>query len=148
MVVPDAAVMPIVRCKSLMNRCTSPILQWLAVSLFDTGYFEQRIRFLQRLLSSRRGTMLRAIAAWRFSGLMFTAVKAGLFQTIWLPPAVDDLEVTKLCKELNVDVTPISPFFLRPPARAGLLLNFGSLEEEMIERGLKCVELALSEMMR
>ena len=148
MVVPDAAVMPIVRCKSLMNRCTSPILQWLAVSLFDTGYFEQRIRFLQRLLSSRRETMLRTIGAWRFSGLIFSAVKAGLFQTIWLPPGVDDLEVAQLCKELNVDVTAISPFFLRPPARAGLLLNFGSLEEELIEKGLKCVELALSEIMQ
>jgi GntR family transcriptional regulator/MocR family aminotransferase len=148
MIVPDAAVMPIVRCKSLMNRCTSPILQWLAVSLFDTGFFEQRIRFLQRLLCSRRETMLRTIGAWRFSGLIFSAVKAGLFQTIWLPPGVDDLEVAQLCKELNVQVTPISPFFLRPPARAGLLLNFGSLEEELIEKGLQCVELALSEIMK
>jgi GntR family transcriptional regulator/MocR family aminotransferase len=138
-VAPPSMQAPLLRLKALTSRCTSPTLQWLLVKLFENSVPQQRARQLQRICESRRLAMLRALQEWNLPEVMFSPVKAGLFQTVWLPSRVDDTEIRSRCRMAGVEVTPVSPCHLTRPARSGLVLNFGALEETQIEEGIKLV---------
>jgi GntR family transcriptional regulator / MocR family aminotransferase len=138
-VAPPTMQAPLLRLKALASRCTSPTLQWLLVKLFENSVPQQRARQLQRICESRRLAMLRALQEWDLPEVVFSPVKAGLFQTVWLPSRVDDTEIRLRCRLAGVEVTPVSPCHLTRPARSGLVLNFGALEETQIEEGIRLV---------
>jgi len=138
-VAPPSMQAPLLRLKALASRCTSPTLQWLLVKLFENAVPQQRARQLQRICESRRLAMLRALQEWGLPDVLFSPVKAGLFQTVWLPSRVDDTEIRSRCRLAGVEVTPVSPCHLTRPARSGLVLNFGALEETQIEEGIRLV---------
>jgi GntR family transcriptional regulator/MocR family aminotransferase len=138
-VAPPSMQAPLLRLKALTSRCTSPTLQWLLVKLFENAVPQQRARQLQRMCESRRLAMLRSLQEWNLPEVVFSPVKAGLFQTVWLPGRVDDTEIRSRCRMAGVEVTPVSPCHLTRPARSGLVLNFGALEESQIEEGIKVV---------
>jgi len=143
-VVPPALRIPLVRLKSISNRCTPSTLQWLVMRLFENGFLQQRVRTMQRICENRRQATLNGIAKWEAQNIMYTPVKAGLFQTVWLPSGVDDLQFKARCQEHGVEVAAVSPCYLRGPARSGFVLNFGSLDESAISLGLERIGAVLA----
>jgi GntR family transcriptional regulator / MocR family aminotransferase len=143
-VAPPALRIPLVRLKSISNRCTPSTLQWLVMRLFENGFLQQRVRTMQRVCETRRQATLNGIGQWEATNITYSPVKAGLFQTIWLPSGVDDLDFKMRCQENGVEVTAVSPCYLRGPARSGFVLNFGSLDEPAISLGLQRVGAVLA----
>jgi GntR family transcriptional regulator/MocR family aminotransferase len=143
-VVPPAMRVPLIRLKSISNRCTPSTLQWLVMRLFENGFLQQRVRTMQRTCETRRQATLNGIGEWEAQNIMYTPVKAGLFQTIWLPSGIDDLDFKARCQERGVEVAAVSPSYLRGPARSGFVLNFGSLNESAISLGLQRVGAVLA----
>jgi GntR family transcriptional regulator/MocR family aminotransferase len=52
-------------------------------------------------------------------------------------PARDVRRLREACRERGVGVYPATPFYARPPARAELLLGYGSLRESAIREGVR-----------
>jgi GntR family transcriptional regulator/MocR family aminotransferase len=143
-VVPPSVRVPLVRLKSISNRCTPSALQYLVMRLFENGFLQQRVRTMQRVCEVRRQAILNGIAQWENPNISYSPVKAGFFQTVWLPAGIDDLEFKKRCQEQGAEVTAVSPSYLRGPARSGFILNFGSLDESAISIGLQRVGAVLA----
>jgi len=137
MVVPKRIRPTLVRLKSLTSRCTSPVVQRLVLKLFESGFMEEQVRKLQRICEQRRQAMLDELKTWPPELATYSPVKSGFLQTIWLPSAVGDVEIYRQCLDKGIAVVPVSPCFLKPPARPGLIINFAATPAEKMAEGLK-----------
>ena len=52
-------------------------------------------------------------------------------------PAADVPRMVEQAAEVGIGIYPIAPYFMHPPRRAGFLLGFASMEEDMIHEGIK-----------
>jgi GntR family transcriptional regulator / MocR family aminotransferase len=124
------------RVKWLIDRCSNPLAQLLLINLFQSGFMEQMIKRSHQSATAKRDELIAAI-----SGLpvRFTPVKGGLHQTIWLSVAVDDRKVFEECFNRGVGLLPVSPCYLRQPARSGLILNFSNVTAEKLAAGIPII---------
>lgn len=136
LVVPAQLRQPVLRLKWLSDRGTAPIVQQIALELFETGYFQRHLKKVQRMCSERRKILLAQLESLSPSGCRYTPVKGGLHQTLWLPPTMDDIDIFTRCFAAGVGLLPVSPHFLAAPKSPGLLLNFSALTAEQIEQGI------------
>jgi GntR family transcriptional regulator/MocR family aminotransferase len=136
MVVPKRIRPTLLRLKSLTSRCTSPVVQRLVLKLFESGFMQEQVRKLQRICEQRRQAMLDELSKWPPEIATFSPVKSGFLQTIWLPSSMADIDIYRQCLEKGVAVVPVSPCFLNPPARPGLIINFAAVPSEKMADGL------------
>lgn len=122
-VVPSAVRGSFSRLKSISDRCTSPLVQKLVLRLFETEFIHERVKRLQRTLEERRSVLLHEIEKMNEQNVFtYSAAKSGIYQTVWLPVEIDDLELARNCAPENV--LAISPAYLSAGGRPGLMLNF------------------------
>lgn len=145
MVVPEDLREPLSRLKWLADRCTSPIVQQLTLQLLKSGFLEKHIRKSQQAYEQKRGVVLNELERWPKKLATFTPVKGGLYQTIWLPPATDDVRIAELCADKDVQVLPLSSFYLQLQAKPGLLISFANMTEAQIVDGLKRIKSVLED---
>jgi GntR family transcriptional regulator/MocR family aminotransferase len=136
MVVPKRIRPTLLRLKSLTSRCTSPVVQRLVLKLFESGFMQEQVRKLQRICEQRRQAMLDQLVKWPPEIASYSPVKSGFLQTIWLPGSMADIDIYRQCLEKGVAVVPVSPCFLNPPARPGLIINFAAVPSERMADGL------------
>ena len=129
-VAPSAFRVPLLRAKSLTNRCTSLLVQSLTRRLLESGFVQEHIRRVQRQNDERRHCMLLNLQQWTNENISFSPVKGGISQTIWLKPGIDDLKIVQACAARGIAVTPVSPCFMRQPAQSGLVLNFSAIDAD------------------
>ncbi len=121
----------------------SALVQHLALSLFETGYFYRQLKKVMRSCMQKRDMLVRQLRAASLSDCRITPVKGGIHQTIWLPPAVDDVELVAACYAAGVELLPLSPHCLVAPRSSGLIFNFSAATLNQIEQGVGHVRRAL-----
>jgi GntR family transcriptional regulator / MocR family aminotransferase len=136
LVVPPEMRQIVYRMKWLIDRCSNPLAQLLLINLFQSGFMEQMIKRSHQSAIAKRNELLAAISELP---ARFTPVKGGLHQTLWLSADVDDCKVFDECFTRGVGLLPVSPCFLRQPARSGLILNFSNLTGEKVAAGIPII---------
>ena len=129
-VAPPSFRAPLLRMKSLTNRCTSFVVQALMTRLLQSGFVQDFTRRLQRQNDERRQAMIGNLRDWKNDDVAFSPVKGGTNQTIWFKSGIDDIRIVKACAANGIAVTPVSPCFMRQPARSGLILNFSAINAD------------------
>lgn len=147
LVAPASLRKALIRVKSLTNRCTSLLVQSLARRLLESGFVQEYTRRLQRQNDERRQCLLEILRTWHLENAMFSPVKGGSWQTLWLQPGVDDLAVARACAESGIAIAPVSPCFVRQPARSGLILNFSAMKVDSLISALSRLRGVLKEVL-
>jgi GntR family transcriptional regulator/MocR family aminotransferase len=138
LVLPPALVEPFVRAKALVDG-GSPVLEQDALADFiASGEFERHVRRSRARSGARRATLLAALEKELGDAVEIAGANAGLHVVAWLRDvAPGDLRnVVRRAAAAGVGVYPVTPHYVSPPARAGLLLGYASLPERDIRAGV------------
>lgn len=137
-VLPESLLGPFASAKWLADRHTPTIEQETLAAFISEGHFERHLRRSRAANSSRRAALLAALDAAFGDAIEITGSNAGIHVVVWFRdvPAGKTDRIVSGAKVVGVGVYPVAPYYLTPPARAGLLLGYASLDEQQIHEGI------------
>jgi GntR family transcriptional regulator / MocR family aminotransferase len=147
LILPPALIATFRAAKWLADRHTPTLEQSVLAEFIRHGDFERHLRRARTRNAARRAALLDAVATSLAGRTEIAGANAGVHLVLWLiglsSGALPRL-VARAAAE-GVGVYPIAPYYLRPPTRQGLILGYGSLDEEKIREGIRRLRLALDD---
>jgi GntR family transcriptional regulator/MocR family aminotransferase len=148
LVVPPDLVDRIAAAKSVTSRHPPLLDQAILTDFIVDGHFGRHIRRMRQLYAERREVLLHC-ARERLAGLVdIVGVEAGLQTAGWLAPGIDAEAATRAAATLDVEVTPLTPYYRGRPSRQGLQLGFAAVDPPEIRRGVNDLATALERLDR
>ena len=139
LVLPHALVKSFVAAKWMADRYTAMLGQEALTDFITSGHFERTLRRSSARNAVRRRVLIEALDRHFGGRVEIAGENAGVHLLVWLnrvaPREVDSL-IARAARA-GVGVYPISPYYLRPPRRAGLLFGYASLTEADIRAGIR-----------
>lgn len=138
MVSPQALVDTLVAAKHVTDRQTPVLLQMSLADFMTQGLFSRHLLKAKRLCAHRRGALLSAVETHLGDCVTIEGANAGIHVMMWVNDRMAHEVPTLISKaaSVGVGIYPISPYFMHPPKRAGFLLGYASMDEDMITRGI------------
>ena len=135
---PYTLVRPIVECKWLADRGSSRLVEGAIGELLATGHYDRHIRRMQRRYRARCAALERSLQKHLGSAVEVQGSSAGLHLVAWLPalPRRRVKDLIEACVARSIGVYPVDRYSTRP-MRAGLLLGYGLVEIDDIDRGVR-----------
>jgi GntR family transcriptional regulator/MocR family aminotransferase len=122
----------------------SPVLDQLALPhLIGSGDYERHVLQARRAYRRRRDRLVHAIQR-RLPRLELSGAAAGMQLLLELPDEVDDLELVKTASARGINVSALSPLYLTPPRKPGLLVGYGRLPEPSIDQAVEQLAIAIA----
>jgi GntR family transcriptional regulator / MocR family aminotransferase len=135
-VCPGALLESLIEEKRLSDR-GSPTLEQLALAaLIESGRFDRHLRQMRGVYAGRRDTLVGVLAK-RAPHIMLDGLAAGFHVVARLPTETDEQAVVSEARARSIGLHGMSSY--RTSGDSGLpqlVLGFGNLSEQMIERGI------------
>jgi GntR family transcriptional regulator/MocR family aminotransferase len=146
MVLPEQMIEPFRSAKALIDTGSPTLPQLALVDFIREGHFERHLHRLRARNASRRAAMLSAIGRCFGDRARVSGINAGIHLLMWLPEFSfrETREILLKAERAGVGVYSVGPFYLTPPAHAGLLLGYSSLPEKQITEGIRRLAAALT----
>jgi GntR family transcriptional regulator / MocR family aminotransferase len=142
-VVPPDLVDAFCAARALADRHSPTVEQAVLADFLNEGHFARHIRRMRALYAERQAALVAA-GREELGGLLeLKPADAGLHLTGLLPAGRSDLEASRAAESLGVDAQPLSAFYLRRPARGGLVLGYAAYDEREIREGVRRLARAL-----
>jgi GntR family transcriptional regulator / MocR family aminotransferase len=130
--------------KALMDR-GSPALEHLALAaLIESGRFDRHLRRMRAVYGGRRETLVRTLATLA-PDVSLHGLVAGFHAVARLPAACDERSIVEQARERAIELHGMSRYrasgATEPPE---LVLGFGNLSDDAIERGIAGISDLLS----
>jgi GntR family transcriptional regulator/MocR family aminotransferase len=138
LVVPHDLAAPIGALKFLVDYHTPTFEQEVLADFLAEGHFERHLRRCRRRNAARRDALLDAAARELGDRVEIVGTGGGVHAVMWLR-GYHHSQIAAVAAEAErhgVGLYPVTPYYLKPPARAGLLLGYACLDEGAIRRGI------------
>jgi GntR family transcriptional regulator/MocR family aminotransferase len=137
LIVPKSLVTVFTTAKWLCDQHTATLEQGALADFIASGLYERHLRRVRRRNAERRDVLLEAIDKHLKDRVEVTGYGAGAHIVLW--PRSRTAEATLIAKAAarDVGVYGISPYFLTPPARRGLVLGYSRMKEADIREGIR-----------
>jgi GntR family transcriptional regulator/MocR family aminotransferase len=103
------------------------------------GHFELHLRRTRVRNAKKRAALLAALEKHLGSRAQVVGASAGVHVVVWLPELaasrVDGLR--RDAAHAGVGIYSVAPYYLAPPARAGLLFGYASLHERDMDDAIR-----------
>jgi GntR family transcriptional regulator/MocR family aminotransferase len=139
MVLPRALVRPFLAAKWVADRFSAMLVQHAVAEFIASGQFERYLRRAGARNAARRRALLGALHEHFGDRVEVAGENTGVHLLVWLNdlrPAALDALIARAARA-GVGIYPISPYYARPPRRAGLLFGYASLTETQIRAGIR-----------
>jgi GntR family transcriptional regulator/MocR family aminotransferase len=138
LVLPPVLVEPLATARRQTDHATSSFLQAACTTFLANGDLDRHLRRTRRIYRQRRDALLDALARW-LPGAEASGIAAGLHALVTLPAGLDEVAVADRAEAAAVRVYPLSKYRVsrRPGAAPALVLGYGNLGPETIERGVR-----------
>jgi GntR family transcriptional regulator/MocR family aminotransferase len=138
MVVPPGLAASIGALKFLIDYHTPTFEQEVLADFLVEGHFERHLRRCRRRNAARRDALLDAAARDLGDRVEIVGASAGVHAVMWLRQYHHSqiAAIADEARQHGVGLYPVTPYYMRPPARAGLLLGYACLDEDDISRGI------------
>lgn len=124
-----------------------PTLHQLTLADFIRGgHFARHLRRMRKAYEARQDVLVEEIRRELPGLLTVTPANAGLHMVAWLPPDLDDTEVTRRALARGVEVAALSPHYVEPGGRNGILMGFASTSEAEIRASVRQLAIAIRSM--
>ena len=139
LVLPAPLVPPFTAAKWLTDRHTSTFEQEVLTDFLREGHFERHLRRARTRNAARRAALLAALAQHLGTRVEVVGANAGVHLLVWLRDvALESLPILlEHAARAGVGLYPVTPYYLCPPHRAGLLLGYAALDVVEIEAGIQ-----------
>jgi GntR family transcriptional regulator/MocR family aminotransferase len=150
LLVPPDLVGPVVREKILTSRGAPALDQLALAALLESGRYDRHVRRMWEVYRRRRAVLAGAVTE-HLPGLRLAGLEAGCHAVLELPPGVAEADVVRLALRRGVRVYGISRYRVDAPrvgeanVPAALVLGFGNVNEERIQRGVEVLGQAVSD---
>lgn len=147
LVVPEPLIGPVAAQKFLIDGHAPTFEQEVLTDFITAGHFERHLRRSRARNAARRAALLAALDDALGDEATVSGEHAGLHVVLW-PRGLQSTQldaVQRLALDRGVGVYPVSPYYLRPPRRAGLMLGYACLTEQEIREGVAVLAEALRE---
>lgn len=123
--------------KWLCDRHTAALEQRALAEFISSGTYERYLRRVRRRNAARRQVLLDSIRKWLGDRVEVTGDGAGAHIVLWpRNRAAEETVITRAASH-GVGVYRISPYYLKPPERTGILLGYSRMREQEIREGIK-----------
>lgn len=136
LVLPESLVEPIRAVKALADSGTATLEQLTLADFIREGHFHRHLRRSRSRNARRRVVLVEAIREHFGDRAEVAGAKAGLHILVWLRSRAPG-SLNRKAATVGVGVYSVSPCYLHPPRRAGMLLGYASLTEREIREGIK-----------
>ncbi len=139
LVLPEPLVPLVAAAKWLADRHTATLEQEVLADFIVEGHFERHLRRARAGNAARRAALLEALRTYLGDRAVVEGANAGMHLLVWLPglKAEDVGGVVAAAAAEGVGVYPVAPYYLSPPATAGLLIGYASLDAGEIREGIR-----------
>jgi len=136
LVAPKQLVQVFTAAKWLSDRQSATLEQEALADFISSGMYERYLRRVRRRNTSRRHALLDAIHIYLGDRVEVTGDGAGAHVVLWPKKRLSEAHVIAQAALRGVAVYEISPYFLRPTSRTGILLGYSRLSEKQIAEGI------------
>src|SRR2546422_616969 len=145
LVLPPPLVPLFTAAKWLTDRHTSTLEQAVLTDFIHEGHFEHHLRRSRTRNAARRAVLLDALSTYLGPRVEVSGAHAGVHLLVWLRDvAPHQLGVYIDCAaRAGVGLYSVTPYYLTPPPRAGLLLGYAAMTAEEIRAGVQCLAAVL-----
>lgn len=138
-VLPRALAKPFVAAKWMSDRYTAMLGQEALTDFITAGHFERYLRRSCTRNAARRRVLIEALKEHLGDRVEIAGENAGVHLLVWLnevAPRELDALIARAARAA-VGLYPVTPYYARPPPRAGLLFGYASLTEADIRAGIR-----------
>lgn len=143
LVAPTTLVATFVGAKWLNDRHTATLEQETLAEFITSGTYERYLRRVRRRNAARREALLEAIDEYMGERVRVTGDGAGAHIVLWPKQKQDESSLISRAAAQSVGVYPLSPYYVRRPARTGMLLGYSRMREAEIREGIRRLAKAL-----
>lgn len=136
------------RARALTDRHPPAIEQAALAEFMAEGHLGRHIRRTRAEYAARRELLLSLAPRLLPPEVTVDVAAAGMHGVAWLPPGVDGSAAAAAAARNGVDVTPMSAYCLRKPARDALMLGYAAADASEIAAGLSALGAALRPLVR
>jgi GntR family transcriptional regulator/MocR family aminotransferase len=137
LIAPKRLIAAFTAAKWLCDRHTATLEQQALAKFISQGIYERYLRRVRRRNAARRQALLDAIGKWIGDRVEITGDGAGAHVVLWPRQRIREEAVMKSAESLGVGIYGISPYFLRPPFRTGIMLGYARMREREIREGIR-----------
>lgn len=147
LVVPEALLPAVTSLKFLMDYHTPAFEQEALADFITEGHFERHLRRSRAHNALRRAALLDALGKDLGDRVEIAGANAGVHLVVWLrelpPSRLAGLVQRAAARGLGI--YPVTPYYMHPPTRAGLLFGYACLTEREIRDGVSLLREVLRE---
>jgi GntR family transcriptional regulator/MocR family aminotransferase len=139
LVLPKPLVQPFTAAKWLTDRHTATLEQEVLTDFIREGHFERHLHRSRTRNATRRAALLEALAEHLGAHVEVSGANAGVHLLLWLrdvPPSQVGGVIEEAAR-VGVGLYPVTPYYIEPPQRAGLLLGYAPMTEAEIRAGVR-----------
>jgi GntR family transcriptional regulator/MocR family aminotransferase len=137
LIAPKRLVTAFTAAKWLCDRQTAMLEQHALAEFISGGIYGRYLRRVRRRNTARRQVLLDSIHKYIGERVEITGDGAGAHIVLWPRGGVVEEVVIKSAALRGVGVYPISPYFLKPPTRTGIMLGYSRMRETEIREGIR-----------
>lgn len=136
LVLPDPLVEPFRRANARLHREGQYVAQAALATFITEGHFARHVSRMRELYRQRQAALRHALAPVVANGLVLSAGTAGMHLVAELESPALEAELVSRAEQAGVLLSPLSRYFLRAPARPGLVLGYaGATDTEIAAAG-------------
>jgi GntR family transcriptional regulator/MocR family aminotransferase len=137
LIAPKSLVPAFTAAKWLSDRHTATLEQRTLAEFISSGVYERYLRHARRRNAARRKALLNAIQVHLGERVEITGDGAGAHIVLWPRKRMTEEAIVTGAESRGVGVYGISAYFLKRPARAGILLGYSRMKETAIREGIR-----------
>lgn len=137
LIVPPDLVDAFRAARAVSDRQSPTVDQAVLAEFLAAGHFARHVRRMRRLYAGRQAVLVESVRRVLGDRLEVHPSGAGMHLVGWLPPGVQDEEVSALAAANGVEASPLSRYGLVRPRRGGLLLGWAGYPDEAIREGVE-----------
>ena len=138
LVLPESLVAAMAALKLLADHHTPTFEQEVLADFIAQGHFERHLRRMRTRNAARRKVLLEALSEQLGTRVEVVGANSGVHVVVWLR-GIDASRVNELLSRATakgLGIYPVTPYYMRPPRRAGLLVGYAGLTEREIRDGI------------
>ena len=143
LIAPKALVPALTAAKWLCDRHTATLEQEALAEFILSGMYERHLRRVRRRNAARRDALLGAIRTHLAGCVEVSGDGAGAHIVLWPKRPIAEEAVIAAAASQGVRVYGISRYFLKQPARTGIVLGYARMSEPEIREGIRRLGKAL-----
>lgn len=137
LIAPKQLLPALTAAKWLCDRHTTALEQHALAEFISSGMYERHLRRVRHRNAERRAALLDAVHTYLGAQVDLSGDGAGSHVVLWPKNRISEAVIVDRAASRGVGVYSVSPYWMKTPSRAGILLGYSRMRESEIREGIR-----------